>query len=370
MILGLVLLAQVTAHGPEPGPRRAQAGVAGFQTVSKLDFGNEANRLTAAYVFPDRARWHFENYSARVRTEHQYYYRLGERLRAFDGTPSRDLEGAERDGLLLQMELRRAVLFWPDGFSWSDTGPTERSAPVHLDSCCSEGEIGSLVATLEAGRPSRIEGRSLEGAVLETLEIGSWQEDAGRSWPRTLILKGAQASFTETIESIDPQVHFLEVSFLPPDRRPLPAVGTGPRVLARDIVAMTYQPVPLTEGVGWTEALASARAHVTRERETLTKLGLELDPVPMFEVDSLGQPRQVFLRLTAAHWPAPAGFLTVSERPGLFLLLGSTEALGPGAVEHLIAGVPEGALPGVPYARIHARKEVPVELVLPFGSLR
>ena len=94
-------------HGLDPDARAAVAHMAGFETVSKLDFGERQNRLTAVYVFPDRARWHFESYGAKLRSEHQYFYRCGARVRELDsGKPSsRELADAERDAVLLQLSL-------------------------------------------------------------------------------------------------------------------------------------------------------------------------------------------------------------------------------------------------------------------------
>lgn len=367
MIPVLLLLCQATTgHGQDPGPRSAVAGLAGFQVESRLDFGEQSNRLTVAYTFPDRARWHFESYTARVRSEHQYFYRLGGRLRAFDGSPSRELQGDEREGLLLQMELRRAVLLWPDGFDWEEAGPGSRTARVNVDSCCREGNLGTLVASLQGGRLERAEVRDRTGKAIEAMEIRAWQEVAGRPWPRTLVMKGEQGSFTETVESIDTQVHFLEVSFLPPDQRPvLASSDQGPRIQARDIVSMTHSARPLPAGTSWVEAERMARERIETARGELAQLGLELDPVPMLELDQDGRPVCLLLRLSAPRRPPPEGFTTIPERPGLFLLAGDTKEVEARLLRRLLASVPAGARPGTPYVRLHDRKEVPVEIVLP-----
>lgn len=353
-------------HGPGPGERAALAGLAGIRTVSRIDFGEAANRLTAAYTFPDRARWHFESYGARVRSEHQYFYRLGETVQAFDGRPSRELPAVERDALVRQMELRRAAFLWPDGFAWEAGADEVRTAPIYLDSCCREGRVGSLRAALVGGRPGRIELRDLQGTLLEALEILSWQEHAGRLWPRTLAMSGSQGSFTETVESIEAQVHLLEVSFVPPDRRELPrAEGPGPAVLARDVVAMTYAAHALPAGTSWEAAQRIADERREAARGELSRSGLQVDPVPTFELAPDGQPRAVLLRLAAPCTPPPEGYVTRPERPGLFLLLGSPSELSAPLLERLLDMVPEGARPDGPYVRIHERKEVPVEVVLP-----
>lgn len=356
-----------TPHGPEPGPRAAQAGLAGFQAVSRIDFGTTSNRLTAAYSFPDRARWHFESYASRARSEHQYFYRLGETVRGFDGQPSRELAAAERDAVVRQMELRRAALFWPDGFEWEASGE-ERRAPLFLDSCCHEGPLGVLVAELVQGRPRRIEVRDPQGAAQEALEIRSWQELGGRTWPQTLALSGPQGAFTETVESIETRLHLLEVSFVPPDQRPVPAVSPGPRILARDVIAMTYAARDLPAGTSWGEALRRAAEEHEHARIEAERQGLALDPVPMFELGPDALPVRLLLRLDAPRTPPPDGHVTLPERPGLFLLLDDPAALQAKVLQRLLEAVPDGARPETPYVRIHARKEAAVEVVLPLGA--
>ena len=364
-LLALLARQQPAAHGPEPGPRAALAGLAGFETVSRLDFGGQQNRLTAVYVFPDRVRWHFENYGARQRSEHQYFYRSGERVNELvSGRHSRALEGSEHDGVLLQMELRRAAMLWPDGFDWKEGANGTRSAVASADSCCRELPLGSLVATIEDGRPRRIEARDALDRVLEALEIREWQERSGRKWPRTLALEAGSASFVETVESIETRVHFLELSFLPPDLRPLtPPDGPGATVLSRDLVAMTYSVHELPAGIDWEAALACARSWIA---EAGQKEGLSVDPVPTFELTPEGRPLACLVRLQAPVLPAPVGFETHAERAGLFLTVRELGMVDAAALARITQATPPGALPGVPYLRVHAQPN-PLELVLPLA---
>jgi hypothetical protein len=354
-------------HGPEPGPRRALAGIAGFQSVSRLDFGAQENRLTAVYVFPDRVRWHFESYAAVRRSEHEFFYRHGERVhRLSSGAHSRALEGPERDTVLAQMELRRAAMLWPDGFGWSIGADGHASALLQADSCCGELPLGTLVATLVEGRPARIEALDPEGRALETLEIRAWQDLGGRTWPRTLELRSEGGSLVETVEAVETRVHYLELSFLPPDRRPMPASrGATPGVLARDLVAMTYAPRRLPEEVNWEEAMDKAREWVAQAAKTLEPEGLTVDPVPTFELSPAGRPTTCLIRLSVPLLSPPEGFVTQPERAGLFLPLQRIDGLDSGAMERLLAALPEGAAAGTPYVRLHERAELPIELVLP-----
>lgn len=362
LMLALLVQEQPGGHGPEPGPRAALAGLAGFECVSRLDFGGQQNRLTAVYVFPDRVRWHFENYGARQRSEHQYFYRAGERVNELvSGRSSRALDGAERDAVLLQMELRRAVMLWPDGFAWKEDADGTRSAVPSADSCCSENPLGTLVATIEDGRLQRIEARDRESRVLEALEIREWQERAGRRWPRTLALQSGGANIVETIESIETRVHYLELSFLPPDLRPLmPPLEPGAAVLSRDLVAMTYAVRELPPGLDWEGALACAREWIAEADAQ----GRSVDPVPTFEVTPEGRPRTCLVRLKAPILPPPQGYETHAERAGLFLTVRELGLVDVAALERITQATPPDALPGVPYVRVHPRPN-PVELVLP-----
>jgi hypothetical protein len=356
-------------HGPEPGARAAVAGLAGFQSISCLDFGTGQNRLTAVFVFPDRARWHFENYSAE-QSEHLFLYRQGEAAFQFaSGSPSQALEGETRALTLLQMELRRAVFLWPDGFAWRAGEGDTRSAPVQTDSCCAEGPLGTLVAELSDGRPRRIEARDARGQPIEALEVRAWQELDGRAWPRTLALEAGGSGFVETVETIETRLHYLESSFVPPDRRPVPAGDEGgPKVLAQDLVAMTYRARELPEGTTWEQALAQARLWIAESGAALKESGHTVDPVPTFELSSAGRPHSCLVRLTAAAHPAPPGFETLAERPGFLLPLQHLSELDARALARLQRAVPQGARASPAYVRIHARESLPIELVLPLAT--
>jgi hypothetical protein len=364
----LVLFQQPSGHGPEPGPRQVLAGTTGFQTVSRIDFGDHQNRLTAAYVFPDRVRWHFENYSA-VHSEHQYFYRQGESVWTLEHGTTHSVSGPDRSALLLQMELRRAALFWPDGFDWKASAEGVHSAAVFEDSCCREGALGSLVATVKDGLAERIVARDGQERTIETIEIRTWQERNARKWPLTLELKSDHGSFVETIEEVDTRIHFLELSFLPPDKRPIVASSTGPTVQSREIVAMTYSSRALPAGTSWDDAKARAKEWLTRAAEDLKPLGLLVDPVPTFELSSEGLPARCLLRLSAPVAPAPEGYETQPERVGVFVTLGDLKSIDAKLLERLKLSGPEDSHPGIPYVRIRTT-DPPIEVVLPLGSDR
>ncbi|NOT31738.1 MAG: hypothetical protein HOP15_14935 [Planctomycetes bacterium] len=364
----LLALQDCPPHGPAPGARAAVVGLPGIQIVSRLDFGSQQNRLTAVYVFPDRVRWHFENYSAE-QSEHLFLYRWGESVQQLaSGSPSQAVEGMERNSVLLQMELRRAVMLWPDGFAWQEAVGGERTAAVHADSCCRELPIGTLVAELVDGRPRRIQARDPEGRTLEALEIRVWEERNGRNWPRGLVMEAEGGGFVETVESIETRLHYLEPSFVPPDRRPVPGPGANDaHVLAQDLVPMTYCSYPLPQDITWEQALAQARLWIAETGAAGRAAGRVVDPVPTFELSSAARPQRCLVRLMTAMQPAPEGFETQAERPGFLLPLQQISELDSAALARLQRAVPENERAGSAYVRVHARPKLPIEVVLPLA---
>jgi len=361
-----LLLAQAPqAHGPEPGPRTGIAGLAGFQCVSTIDYGTVRNRFTATYMFPDRARWHFDNPEGKVR-QHQFYYRHGEQLFAMESGASRRLADEQRDTVLRQMELRRAVMLWPDGFAWQAGDSGTRTAVVHADSCCFERPLGTLVAHLTDGRPSRVEVRDAQSKTCETLTVREWQETLGRSWPRVLEVEGEGVGFTETIESLETKIHYLDLFFLPPDQRAIPKGGaSSSQVLSNDLVAISYVPRDLPTGATWDQAVATSRVWLQEAGESGKVRGWAFDPAPTIEVGPDGKPARVWLRLKEPASSPAEGLTTLNERPGLILALPALTEVGPATLGRLRAAVPPGSKAGIPYLRFHARPFLPVELVLP-----
>ncbi|MSR62773.1 MAG: hypothetical protein EXS08_10060 [Planctomycetes bacterium] len=363
--LCLALAQAAQGHGPAPGARAAIAGLAGFQSVSTIDYGTVRNRFTATYVFPDRTRWHFDNPAGKVR-QHQFYYRHGEQLFAMENSASHRLADEQSDSLLRQMELRRAVMLWPDGFAWEAREPGTQTAVAHADSCCRERPLGTLVAHLANGRPSRVEVRDEQGQTRETLTVREWQEVNGRSWPRVLVVAGEGVGFTETVESLETQIHYLDLFFLPPDQRAIPKGATSSsQVLSNDLVAVSYVPRDLPAGATWDEAVATTRGWILAANEAGKGNGQTFDPVPTIEVGPEGKPVRAWLRLKEPS-PTPAeGLTNRNERPGLILALPALAEVGSAALAQLRAAVPPRSKAGVPYLRFHNRPVLPVELVLP-----
>ncbi len=358
-------------HEGTPGPRRGIAGLGGFVAVSRLDFGGQQNRLTAVYLFPDRVRWHFEAYDAR-RSEHLYLYRLGERIHELrSGAPSQELLEEARDDVLLQMELRRAAMIWPDGFEWTEGEDGTPRAPIYRHSCCKKDPLGTVVAKLDSDkRPTILELRAADGSLRESLEVRSWQELRGRLWPREMVLNQG-APLLETVESVETRLHFLDLSFLPCDRRS--AAGKsghdGERVLAADLIAVTYREKQLPADIPWPEALERARDWIREAQVELKAQELEVDPVPTFELSNQGRATLCLVRLARAENPAPAGWKTVEERAGLLLALNDFSELDAAHLEPLFSSLPPDARAGRLYLRVEPRAEARLQLALPLEAV-
>ncbi len=370
-LLLVLALSSVAGQGTAPpatGPcaKRGIAGLGALVGVSRIEIGADANRLTAAYLFDDRARWHFEAYAQR-RSQHVFVHRSGEHVFQFESgaTCSRESEGAERDAVLLQMELRRAVMLWPDGFDWAPAEDGTRRAPVSLHACRESETIGSLVAVVEGDRPTRVEARGADGTVREWLEIRAWREDLGRRWPREMLLHQGERTLKETVEEIATDAHFLDFYFLPPDRRTRTGAADAiARVRPIDLVAITYQGHPLPADVAWPAALESARAWIAEAGDAQGERGLAIDPIPTFELSPEGRPARCLVRLSQPARPPPAGWTTLEDRPGLMIL-----AEEPGAIDAALLGLlstsaPPGSRPGTPYVRFHQTGRIEVDLPL------
>jgi hypothetical protein len=354
-------------HGHEPGPRAALAGMAGVQCTSRLEGADGAALLTVVYLFPDRVRWHLESGAPEAPT-HVYRYRLGERVHEGTGASSLQVEGEARDALLLDLELRRAVLCWPDGFDWSPGEAGASSATVFRDSCCRQGPLGTLLASLENGRPVRVRARDARGLAGASFEVRAWQERSGRPWPAQVAVESAQGSWIETIESLGTRVHYIEESFLPPDRRPPSGESSaGQPLVARDLVGMTYAASDLPAGATWEEARRRARERLLELREASPDPSA-LDPVPAFGIGSDGLPRSSWVRLRAPVDPPPPGFTSTGERVGFVVPLRSISEVDGDLLARLARCAPAGSRAAGPYVRFHDRPQFPIELVVPLEA--
>ena len=226
MIAALVLAATLLgspqdgtgATGKPPPPRQSIAGLQGFDCVSTVVFPeapDRSRRLRATYAFPDRVRWQWTR-GGEDRGDHEVRYRYGESLYLLreGARHSDECSGAEREEMRLAMELRRALVLYPDGFAWKEA-KGERKADL--------GEAGALYARPSSAsdpRPVEMRAATRDGRTVETYQGILWRESGGRSWPTGLELwRAGQLVGRETIESIDTEGRVIDAFFLPVDRR-------------------------------------------------------------------------------------------------------------------------------------------------------
>ena len=290
------------------------------------------------------------------------------------GTTSSEYEGDERDAALLQMELRRAIMLWPDGFAWREqTDETLRSAEVRRRDAGDAPRIGTLEARLGASGELLLVQALPLGAQqpTESLRVLDWRRHGGRAWPRTIELSArGQLVWREVVEEVTTRVFYVDTFFRPADRRdPRSAVVDGILVQWIDLTAFTYAAHLLPDGASWDEALELGRAWIRAAGEELAGTPHAVDPVPCFELSEAGAPTRCLVRLAAAVVDPPQGWTTRGDGPGLGTLLEGLDELTPGAVATLREAAAEEERGGVPYCRI-ARVEGPggVQLYRPLRN--
>ena len=363
-----------TAPSPAAGPRKAIAGIRGFESVSTLVFAanpKSPHTLRATYVFPDRVRW-WIGVGLDKTLERQMRYRFGTDVNAIDpqASKSHTLEGAARDEALAQMEMRRALMLWPAGFEWkSETG--SRIASL--------GALGTLRAAVKAGtdaRPERIAWLDAENRVVDEFRDIAWREDGQKAWPTKLELWHAETLvWIETVDTVDVGTRFIDAYFVPSDRREASggkALEVG-NVSPMDLPAHRRRRVALTPGTTWDEArakYASLRAEASAE---LAAKGLTLDDKATFEVDAALAPTAVLLRLAPSaptlraelekDWPL------WRERPGLVTFVIGLSDVKPSRLQSLRDALPSDAAAGTPYVRFDlAKPGEHVLIVLPLEA--
>ncbi len=370
--LALTCAALAPQELPQAAPRRGVEGIGGLQVVSRVRFEENPladeeipeHVLETVYAFPDRVRWRLHAKDADAMARELYFrfgesaWRLPERERS-----SVPYEDAERDAVILQMELRRATLHYPHGFAWESRSPTERVAIVRRSAPEDRPIVGRLVAEFEDDVLQRVRSFDRDGDEQDALEVLSTQVLEQQAWPRELrLFHGGRPVWTETITTLSTRAHYLDRFFQPPDRRTgsMTVVG-GRQILQVALVPTTTRRRPLPEGTDWTQALALA---ATWTEEAAREHAL--DPVPTFELDGEARPRSVLLRLRTARADPPEGWETRWDRPGLGVLFGPLSDLDEPFLTLLRRTAPEDQRGGTPYCRVHdAPNRADVRVYLP-----
>jgi len=337
--------------GPVLAERAAIAGMPGFMSVSTLTYHDAPelpNELVAIYVFPDRVVWRRRGLAGRAE-ERTLSYRAGDAywlVEAGSKTSVRQTDG-ERDALALQMELRRAMTIWPDGFEWSGE-ETLRSVDL--------GRLGSLVAVLGKGaRPRRVTSFGPDGTEFESFSEIEWRETRGRVFPHTFELAWqGTAIWTEEVRTIATNLEFLDYSFRPPDRRPeleLVQVDLG-RPTHIDLRRATVRRTALPAGLDWSAAFERARLLWNEGANELAELGRELERGANFELTAKGAPGAVILVVDGPPLdPPPAGWTWRREVPAVSLFVEGPPESTRRLLEALRRAVPAGARADRPFLR-------------------
>ena len=376
--LPLVLLAQDTESVPEEPvpvelPARAPiAGMPGLDLRSNVVFHeapDQPHELAIVMIFPARARielsargsdWHARQREYQAGA-HAYVVGSGE-------ATSFELEDSQRAELFLRVELRRALMLWPDGPAWSGEGATRTRGVAGA---------GSLEVVLDdAGRPASMRALDAGGEELEAYSRFEWFEKHARTWPRAMDFsyRGTPVWREELID-VGVRPNFLDWFFLPADRRPTEPVGFDAAGAVRntDLPPMVVRHVALEGERTWEELLEHAATLVTAARAELATAGLDVqDPVD-FQLDGEGRVTHCTLRLAGPLSDrgdeTPAGWTALAERPALTTFEhgppGDLQAL----VRHMRKAAPTGSKPGRPYVRSNpaAGPEGRLQVVLPLA---
>ena len=349
---------------PEPAPVLTLDCVSFRSTVVFEAVPDSAQSLEATYQGAKFAHWWF-GASDDPDGGRRLRYRSGTTIYAIEpgSTASLEYVDIEREASLLQFELRRALMLWPDGFAWRET---ERGREFEI-----QDGSGRLMVELEEGEPIRFYSRNSEGLELESFSELTWQEFRGRTFPEnaTLSVRGT-AVWTETLTEIRPDCEFASFFFLPPDRRPSadPSNGQTGTLRHLDLPERLVKRIPLTAGLHWNEVQELGAAALKKATNQLPGLARQLSLA--IELDQAAQPSALLLLLDLPGDVPREGVLSnwPQEEPGpaLSVLLSGYGELSSGKLLGLQRFLPEGAEAGTPYLRLPAEQQpgLPLQLVL------
>lgn len=337
-----------------PPPRASVDGIRGFTALSTVRFAgppSPTHRLSATYTFPDRARWYLEPANAAT-GQRTVIYRSGPQVWQLAPSTSTAARFHDQQELqaLLQLELRRAALFWPRGIAWEDglvDGPGPASVRIfQLADGCLLGARFRGSSILPTSFFSRLPG----GAVFEDLLDVQWAAGPQGSRPVSWSLHSSEIEvWSETIEEISTDVRYVDAHFLPPHLRELPTTETQDPILLVEVPARTRQRHSISSRT-WPAALAEALAILNEARE----LGLQgtLDPNPVFELDGEARPRALFIRLIRGTGDTPDGWERAAGESALSRLALDAGLPERSQVDQLRAARPQGTRTGPARVRL------------------
>ncbi len=354
-LLTAALLASVgTAH--EQPPQVAARGVTSFRTLSRVRFASEPeshHTLEAHYIGSERARLLLEH-TEDGRRNRVLNYRFGDdcyvvplaedvATSAEAEVGSVQLEGEERTAFVRGLEIRRALLSWPAGFSWRKSGAGHET---HL------GPLGRLeVRVGDDDLPLEVTAYDAAGQEQESLREVAWRTLAGRPWPTRFELTfQGRPIWTEEVLEARGGIRFVDLFFVPRDRRakraPFRERTAGLEHVDRPDAWERRLPLESARDdwdAAWSEATVAAR----RAHEALRAKGCDHAPVASIALDESGRAQAIALHLradvalpddreTSAAWTRSTG------GPGIRLGAASlAEAAGEG-LRRARAALPEG----------------------------
>jgi len=332
----------------DPTPKPAPQLLEGVEMESALIYEADSKTphvLRASFAGKEHARFWIgvgtEGMQARL-----LRLRSGEHVFALklDSAESVELDGAQRDEALAQLELRRALLQF-ESFTWKgeDLARTAALGPL--------GSLRARFETRQSTRPSELEFVDPKGHVQDSYRAIRWDATGPRPVPSTLELwHEAERVWTETVRRVQPMTATRD-AFWPHDRLQGETPPGTWKVIQTPSPEYAARRFRLPANATW----ASARKEIERLHSEwtprLAALGLELEKRGTLELDERLQPRVVVLRLASVVEKLPEGFERVAGRSAVGTPLEGLEQVEAGALRALREKVPAGVKPGAPYVR-------------------
>ncbi len=324
--------------------------------------------LEATYQGTEHAHWWFgkrddPSGSRRLR------YRSGDMIYAIEPGSgiSSEYVASEHAAAMLQFELRRALMLWPDGFDWQTT---DRGREFEL-----QDGSGRLFVEIEQDHAVRFYSRNQDGVELESFSDLQWQEFSGRSFPKEATLSvGGTKVWTETLDRIIPDCEYVSFFFLPPDRRSsaVSAANQTGGLRHLDLPERFTRRTPLEAGLSWSTVKSRGSELLSEACASLP--GLEPRIAFAVELDESALPRAILLLLDVAKAQMPKEqfeqWTQHDPGPALSVLLAGLDKLTPGMLQGLGSHLPEGSQAGPYYLRLPPIDEpdLPAQLVMTVES--
>jgi hypothetical protein len=325
--------------------------------------------LHVTFAFPGRVRSMLSAHvDGSLVREIQYCY--GDAVyRIPTGTgKSQACEGSMRSEILRTLEMRRALLLFPDGLPWTGI---ELVRTVGLQP---HGTLRARMSEGEDAQPVELDLLDADGVAIASFRNITWSTTTPRGWPASLeFWSGGQRIWSETVQSVSTNARFVESFFLPPDRRAgTTAQPVGGTIRTLEIPPICFARTALPKGTDWNQAQRTWVQLREAAAEHLRHQSLEVEQLATIEVTDSGDPLSIVLRLTTTPEELPEGFTCAVARKGLATAVDALSEVGRTTLLDLRRGLPKGSSAATPYVRFDPKtpgdKESPgrIVLVVPF----